>query len=186
MAVTALRVGAGGGFDTVTEVALDEHTPGHGEVRVRIRAGSLNFHDFAVVSGLKGVSEPRIPLSDGAGEVIAIGQDVTEFAVGDRVVSTFFPDWIDGEPTAQGFDRVPGDGIDGSARTEVTMPAAAFTRAPEGYSHAEAATLTTAGSTTWRALFVDGAHRPGHTSSPWRPVAYRSSHCNSPSLLVQQ
>ncbi len=163
MAVTALQVGAGGGFDTLSMVELAERVPDRGEIRVRIRASSLNFHDFAVVSGLKGASEPRIPLADGAGEVIAVGQDVTEFVVGDQVVSTFFPEWIDGEPTTQGFGRVPGDGIDGFARTEVTMPVTAFTRAPKGYSHAEAATLTTAGSTAWRALFVDGTLRPGHT-----------------------
>jgi NADPH:quinone reductase-like Zn-dependent oxidoreductase len=88
---------------------------------------------------------------------------VHEFAVGDHVVSTFFPDWLDGQTQAAGFGRVPGDGIDGYAREQVTMPATAFTHAPRGYSHAESATLTTAGVTAWRALMEDGALKPGET-----------------------
>lgn len=163
MSITALQIATGGGFDTVTRIGLAEREPGPGEIRVRLRASSLNFHDLGVVSGNMGPREPRIPLSDGAGEVIGVGAQVTEFVVGDRVVSTFFPDWIDGDPRAVGFDRTPGDGIDGFARTEVTMPVAAFTHAPDGYSHAEAATLTTAGVTAWRALFADGNVRPGET-----------------------
>ena len=91
-----------------------------------------------------------------------MGEGVGEFAVGDHVVSTFFPDWLDGEPQMEGFARTPGDGIDGYAREQVTAPATAFTHAPRGWSHAEAATLTTAGLTAWRALFVDGTLKPGN------------------------
>ena len=105
----------------------------------------------------------RIPMSDGAGEVTAIGDGVTEFAVGDHVVSTFFPDWLDGALPQTAFTRVPGDGIDGYARQAITAPTTWFTRAPKGYSHAEAATLTCAGLTAWRALFVDNALKPGDT-----------------------
>jgi NADPH:quinone reductase-like Zn-dependent oxidoreductase len=100
-------------------------------------------------------------MSDGAGEVVAVGTGVTEFAPGDDVVSTFFPTWLDGEPEIGDFHTVPGDGIDGYAREQVTMPATAFTRVPRGYSHAEAATLTCAGLTAWRALIVDGNLKPG-------------------------
>ncbi|MFC9840165.1 alcohol dehydrogenase catalytic domain-containing protein [Rhodococcus sp. NPDC127530] len=146
MKITALQIAAGGGFDTVTRIDLNEREPGPAEIRVRLRASSLNFHDLGVVSGATAPREPRIPLSDGAGDVIAVGAQVTEFAVGDRVVSTFFPDWFDGDPHAVGFARTPGDGIDGFARTEVTMPVSAFTRAPAGYSHAEAATRVIATS----------------------------------------
>ena len=104
---------------------------------------------------------PRIPMSDGAGEVVAVGMGVTEFAPGDHVVSTFFPTWLEGEPEISDFHTVPGDGVDGFAREQVTMPASAFTRAPKDYSHAEAATLTCAGLTAWRALMVDGDLKPG-------------------------
>lgn len=157
----AIYVQPGGGYDRVSVGSSVAVAPGPGEISVRLHACSLNYHDFAVVSGMWGPSEPRIPMADGAGEVIAVGAGVDEFAVGDSVVSTFFPDWLDGEPLVEGFATVPGDGIDGYAREVVTARATAFTRAPQGWSHAEAATLTTAGLTAWRALMADGALQPG-------------------------
>ncbi len=163
MTIRTVFIPAGGGFEHVTVEATQAVEPGPGEVSVRLRASSLNYHDLGVVSGVMGPAERRIPMSDGAGEVVAVGPGVREFAVGDNVVSTFFPDWIDGEPQAEGFARTPGDGIDGYAREQVTAPETWFTRAPRGWSHAEAATLTTAGLTAWRALMEDGALRPGET-----------------------
>ncbi len=160
-----LRLAPGGGFDSAS--ISDEGppaAPGPGEVSVRIHASSLNYHDYGVVKGpMAPKDEARIPLSDGAGEVTAIGEGVTEFAVGDAVVSTFFPDWLSGRPVNEGFGSTPGDGVDGYAREHVTAPVSAFTRAPAGWSHAEAATLTTAGVTAWRALFVNGGLEPGQT-----------------------
>ncbi len=100
-------------------------------------------------------------MSDDAGEVIAVGPGVTEYQVGDAVVSTFFPDWLDGTPPSTAFTRVPGDGLDGYAREIVTAPTTWFTRSPKGYSHAEAATLTCAGLTAWRTLVVDGQIKAG-------------------------
>ena len=137
--------------------------PGPGEITVDLKASSLNYHDYAVVKGMIPTEPGRIPMSDGAGIVSAVGDGVTEFAVGDQVVSTFFPDWLDGRPPSSAFTRVPGDGIDGYAREAVTAPTHWFTRAPSGFSHAEAATLTCAGLTAWRALFVDYAVKPGDT-----------------------
>ncbi len=163
MGIKTVQVMPGGGFDRVVVTTTDARDPGPGEITVRIRASSLNFHDYGIVSGAMGPHETRIPMSDGAGEVTAVGEGVEEFTLGDHVVSTFFPDWIMGEPQAEGFARVPGDGIDGYAREQATMPATAFTRIPQGYSHAEAATLTTAGLTAWRALMHDGALKPGET-----------------------
>ncbi len=109
------------------------------------------------------VADGRIPLSDGAGVVEAIGEGVQEFAVGDRVVSTFFPQWLAGGPgpLAAGFATTPGDGIDGYACEVVVRAATAFTHAPRGWSHVEAATLTTAGLTAWRALVVEGGLKAG-------------------------
>ncbi|MBJ7576101.1 NAD(P)-dependent alcohol dehydrogenase [Luteimonas sp. MC1828] len=161
MTIKTLYISAGGGFEHVTTGITRPVEPAAGEITVRLHASSLNFHDYLVVSGVTGPTEQRIPMSDGAGEVTALGAGVTEFAVGDRVVSTFFPDWLDGEAPADGFSRVPGDGIDGYAREQVTARATAFTHAPRGWSHAEAATLTTAGLTAWRALMEDGALQPG-------------------------
>lgn len=88
---------------------------------------------------------------------------VTEFAVGDHVVSCFFPTWQDGPATLSDFATVPGDGIDSYAVESVNAPATAFTHAPKHYSHEEAATLTTAGLTAWRALVVDGHVKAGQT-----------------------
>lgn len=163
MTIKAIYVQPGGGFDRVTLGTCDSSMPEAGEIMVRIRASSLNYHDYAVVSGMWAPSVPRIPMSDGAGEVIAVGEGVTDFATGDHVVSTFSPTWLDGEPEVDSMRTVPGDGIDGFARQQVTMPATAFTHAPKGYSHAEAATLTCAGLTAWRALMVDGPLKPGET-----------------------
>jgi NADPH:quinone reductase-like Zn-dependent oxidoreductase len=105
----------------------------------------------------------RIPMSDGAGLVEAVGDGVAEFKVGDHVVSCFFPTWTEGAPAVGDFSTVPGDGVDGYARELVVAPATAFTRTPKGYSFAEAATLTTAGVTAWRALVVNGALKAGDT-----------------------
>ncbi|HEX8541732.1 alcohol dehydrogenase [Pseudomonas syringae] len=163
MSNKTIYVQAGGGYDNVTIGDSEVRAPHVGEISVRLRANSLNYHDFAVVSGMWGPSEARIPMADGAGEVIAVGEGVSEFKVGDSVVSTFFPDWIDGTPLVEGFVSVPGDGIDGYAREQVTARATSFTLAPTGYSHAEAATLTTAGLTAWRALMADDSLKPGDT-----------------------
>jgi NADPH:quinone reductase-like Zn-dependent oxidoreductase len=157
----AIFVEPGGGFERVVVGVSEAAAPRSGEITVRLHASSLNYHDYVVVSGVWGPRERRIPMSDGAGEVVAIGSDVTGFDIGDRIVSTFFPTWLDGAPLVDDFATVPGDGVDGYARTIVTRPATAFTHAPKGYSHAEAATLTTAGLTAWRALYVDDAIKAG-------------------------
>lgn len=161
----AIRTGAAPStLETLDYVEIDgAPDPGPGEITVRVRASSLNFHDYAVVKGMLPAAQGRIPMSDGAGEVTAVGEGVSEFAVGDAVVSTFFPDWLDGAPPQSAFTRVPGDGIDGYAREEITAPTTWFTRVPKDYTHAEAATLTCAGLTAWRALFVDNAIKPGDT-----------------------
>lgn len=137
--------------------------PRPGEISVRIRASSLNYHDYLVVTGFLPVEEGRIPMSDGAGDVTAVGAGVTGFAVGDHVVGTFFPDWLNGEEGRDQMGRIPGDGADGFACEAVTRSAHAFTHVPKGYSDLEAATLPCAALTAWRALFVDGSLKPGET-----------------------
>jgi NADPH:quinone reductase-like Zn-dependent oxidoreductase len=160
----AIVVRAPGGLDRL-ELAdrPDPGQPGPGKVRVKLHASSLNFHDYAVAAGKARAEDGRIPMADGAGVVEAVGEGVTEFAPGDHVVSCFFPDWQDGAPTIADFSRTPGDGIDGFAQEHVVLPATAFTRAPRGFSHVEAATITTAGLTAWRALVVAGGLKAGDT-----------------------
>jgi NADPH:quinone reductase-like Zn-dependent oxidoreductase len=157
----AIYVSAGGGFKTVTSEQLKVSKPELNEITVRLHANSLNYHDYAVVSGLWAPSERRIPMADGAGVVIEIGDNVTEFKVGDHVVTTFFPTWINGEPSVDGFSTVPGDGIDGYARQYVTSSSNSFTMAPKGWSHIEASTLTTAALTAWRALMCFNTIKAG-------------------------
>jgi len=159
----AIILNTGGGYQNVTLGERPAAEPRAGEITVRLFANALNYHDFAVVSGMWGPSEPRIPMADGAGEVIAVGPDVSEFKVGDHVVSTFFPTWQAGQPQVEGFATVPGDGVDGYARELVTAHVNAFTLAPKGWSHVQAATLTTAALTAWRSLFADDALKPGDT-----------------------
>jgi NADPH:quinone reductase-like Zn-dependent oxidoreductase len=160
--VKAIQLAKPGGLDHLKLVDLAEpKAPGPGEIRVRIHASSLNFHDFAVAAGYIPTADGRIPMADGAGVVEAVGTGVGELAVGDHVVSCFFPTWQDGGATLGDFSTTPGDGVDGYAREQVVVPATWFTRAPKGYSHAQSATLTTAGLTAWRALVVDGGIKAG-------------------------
>ncbi|WP_447893925.1 zinc-dependent alcohol dehydrogenase family protein [Vreelandella sp. GE22] len=159
-----IKLQAPGGLDKLSAVdGAPAKAPGAGEIKVRLHASSLNFHDYAVAAGMIPTEDGRIPMSDGAGVVEAVGEGVEEFAVGDRVVSTFFPTWLEGPARVDNFATTPGDGADGYAREEVTGSASSFTHQPEGYSHAEAATLTTAGLTAWRALVVDGNIKAGDT-----------------------
>ena len=160
----AIRLRSPGGLANLQSVDIEEpKDPAAGEIRVRLHASSLNYHDYGVASRPGWQADGRIPMSDGAGVVEAVGAGVSAFAVGDSVVSCFFPTWADGPATIADFATVPGDGVDGFAREAVTLPATAFTRAPRGFSHAEAATLTTAGLTAWRALVVDGGLKAGDT-----------------------
>jgi len=137
--------------------------PGPGDLLVRIRASSLNYHDYAVVTGILSVADGRIPLSDGAGDVIAVGEDVAALKVGDQVISTFFQNWPDGSLRDSAFENVPGDGIDGFACRHVLIPERSLTHIPKGFRLDEAATLVCAGVTAWRALAVNGAVQSGET-----------------------
>lgn len=163
MSNNAIRCPVPSTLDTLTPSRVEPRQPGPGEVLVHIRASSLNYHDYLVAIGTLKVDAGRIPMSDGAGEVMAVGAGVTGFKVGDHVVSTFYQDWQDGLPVGNGFRYVPGDGIDGFACEYATVPAVGLTHAPKGWSHEEAATLTCAGVTAWRALAVNGQLKSGQT-----------------------
>ncbi|WP_237056360.1 zinc-dependent alcohol dehydrogenase family protein [Microbulbifer sediminum] len=162
----AFVVRSPGGLDRL-EIAEkpDPGEPGPGEIRVALHATSLNFHDYLVAAGHISSEDGRVLMSDGAGVVEAVGAGVTEFNTGDNVVSCFFPQWSDGlpGPGVGSFSDTPGDGIDGFAVKHAVCPCSAFTHAPRGWSHAESATITTAGLTAWRALVVDGSLKAGDT-----------------------
>ncbi len=150
-----------GGLDRLAVNERELPAPGPGDLLVRVHASSLNFHDYAVVSGMIPVDDARVPMSDGSGIVEAVGEGVTLFQPGDHVMGTFFPNWIDGEPALEKLLAVPGDRTEGFAAEYVAMPQTAFTRAPKGYSHTQAATLPCAALTAWRALMVEARIKSG-------------------------
>jgi NADPH:quinone reductase-like Zn-dependent oxidoreductase len=126
--------------------------PGPGEVVVRVRASSLNYHDVVNLMGLIKGPWPRVPMSDGAGAVVAIGDDVRTFSVGDRVIGTFHPRWLDGRLTRAVRAAVPGDTEDGWLQQYILFPVDALVPAPSHLTDVEAATLVCAGTTAWSAL----------------------------------
>lgn len=162
----AMTLTAPGGLANLKLMTLaDPGKPGYGEIRVAIHATSLNYHDLLVAEGAIPTAPQRIMMADGAGVVEEVGEGVTGFKVGDAVVSCFFPQWADGLPFNQvaDFTQTPGDGADGFAAEYVVRPASSFTLAPAGWSHAEAATITTSGLTAWRALAGDARLKAGDT-----------------------
>jgi NADPH:quinone reductase-like Zn-dependent oxidoreductase len=139
--------------------------PGPEEVLIRIRAVSLNFRDLLVVQGKYNprMKLPRIPVSDGAGDVVAVGRDVTAWKSGDRVVIPFFPAWLDGEFTAAKAESALGGNVDGLLREFTTVRADALLPIPEHLSFEQAATLPCAAVTAWNGLFVSGNLQAGQT-----------------------
>lgn len=156
----AMRIRQPAGLDNLYLGSAMPPAPGPGEIRVQLRAAALNFRDGLVAKGFFPAADGLIPLSDGAGEVVEVGPGVAAFAPGDAVVSVFHTVWADGHIERSQLTASPGGGADGFACDFVTRPAVHFTRAPAGLTHQEAATLTCAGVTAWRAL-VDGPVLPG-------------------------
>lgn len=154
MTATALRLSGDFSIDALTfdNVTLPELAP-H-DVLVKIHAVSLNYRDLMLVQGRYDphVQKPRIPCSDGAGEVIAVGSAVTAFREGDRVVAPFFLDWLDGPVTAAAPASALGGAIDGTLTTLQIFPERALVSIPDKFSYAEAATFPCAAVTAWHAL----------------------------------
>ena len=151
----------GGGLDNLKIIKTKNPTPKAGEILVRWHATSLNYHDYLVVIGGIKVPENRIPMSDGAGEVIGIGDDVTKWKIGDKVMSLFFPNWVDGKPTIAKTRAISGESFNGYITEQSTISAEAVTKIPKGYTYAQAATLPCAALTAWRGLVTEGNIKPG-------------------------
>jgi NADPH:quinone reductase-like Zn-dependent oxidoreductase len=143
-------------LDDLHLVDLEAPQPGPGQVAIRVHACSLNYRDQAVAIGryIGGpVPAPTIPLSDGAGEVIGVGEGVTRFKVGDRVAGTFFQDWADGPPNAHPGAALGAAGADGMLAEVVVLPERGVVHIARTLSYAQAACLPCAGVTAWNALF---------------------------------
>lgn len=149
------------GFDALTAVDRPSPALGPGDVRVRVRAASLNYRDLMIVKGAKNRKAPIVPLSDGAGEVLEVGAGVTRYKPGDRVAASFFPTWLDGDLSDYHHARALGGGQDGMLAEEVVLPEAAWVRVPSYLSFEQAATLPCAAVTAYHALFEATPLRPG-------------------------
>jgi NADPH:quinone reductase-like Zn-dependent oxidoreductase len=138
--------------------------PGHGQVLIKVRAVSLNYRDLLVV---KGVYNPKLPLplipfSDGAGEVVAVGDGVTRVRVGDRVAGIFMQQWLAGDIDDRGARSALGGDLDGMLAELVVLSEDGVVPIPEHLTFEEGATLPCAAVTAWHAV-VESMVRPGDT-----------------------
>ncbi|MGE3818002.1 MAG: NAD(P)-dependent alcohol dehydrogenase [Isosphaeraceae bacterium] len=161
----AIRVQRFGGPEHLSLDELPEPVPGPGEVAVRVRACSLNYRDLMVVKGLYNPKAPLplVPLSDGAGEVAALGPGVTRVALGDRVASGFMPGWVSGPVTDEAARGALGAGGLGMLAETVVLPETGLVGVPDHLTLEEAATLPCAAVTAWNALVTEGQVKAGDT-----------------------
>jgi NADPH:quinone reductase-like Zn-dependent oxidoreductase len=164
-AYRAYEIRSADGIDALALAERVSKDPGHGEVRIRVRAVSLNYRDLATVldPAPRNIRYPRTPCSDAAGEVVAVGPGVTRVSVGDRVASCFFQGWAGGPITSEAMASALGGAVDGVLAEEVVLAQEGVVAFPSHLSFAEAATLPCAGLTAWHALVEKGALKAGET-----------------------
>jgi NADPH:quinone reductase-like Zn-dependent oxidoreductase len=156
------------GRDRLKMVEMERPRARPGEVLIRVASVSLNYRDLLVLDGKMGDGRafPFVPGSDLAGTVASCGEGVTRFHVGDRVITTYVPGWIDGAPlgsAAQPYGITMGGPLPGVLAEFVALPADWLVRAPRNLSDAQASTLPIAGVTAWTALIEEGRLRAGQT-----------------------
>ncbi len=152
-------------IDKLTLSTLPAAEPGPGQVMVAVRAVSLNFRDLLVARGLysKKLPLPLTVCSDGAGEVVAAGEGVTRFKVGDRVAGTFMPAWISGEASDAKARSARGAFAQGVLTERLVCDSESLVAIPGGLGYEEASALPCAAVTAWNALVVEGRVRAGDT-----------------------
>ena len=153
------------GIDELALVERERPIPNANEVLVKFHAASLNYRDLMMVKGWYNprLKMPLVPFSDGAGEVVEIGEAVTKFKVGDRVCPIFMQGWLDGEVSFQKARTALGGDIDGVLREFGTFNENGLVSIPDNLSYEEAATLPCAGVTAYNALFISGGLKPDDT-----------------------
>lgn len=154
----------GAGSHGLEMMTAPEPPLGASEVRVQVRAVSLNARDLMLSDTPSATTPTLVPGSDAAGEVLEVGSRVTDLRPGDRVVSSFFPDWIDGQPSAENTATSLGSGLrPGALAEQMVLPASAWVPMPSHMSFEEAATLPCAGVTAWQSLFGGNLLQPDAT-----------------------
>ena len=161
----AYEIVGDGGVDALALNERPSPRPGPGEVLVRMRANSINYRDLVTIenAAARGIPFPRIPNSDGAGDVVAVGDGVTGVAPGDRVASCFFQDWNAGPIQAPMMASALGGALDGVLAEEVVLQAGGVIPLPDHLSYEQGACLPCAGLTAWNCLVVQGAMKTGDT-----------------------
>src|SRR5260370_2768928 len=158
------QVRPGAGLDGLSIDERSEPAPAPGEVLIKVKAVSLNDRDLLILKGLyPGVTKPVVPVSDGVGEVVAVGEGVTRVKVGDRVIGTFFQRWIDGPASPAKRDVALGGTCDGLLAEYALLDAEGLVLAPDHLSDEEASCLPCAGVTAWRGLTGGAGFLPGET-----------------------
>lgn len=157
----------------LVELPMLQITPGM--VLIKVHAVSLNYRDLMMVKGLYNpkMELPRIPCSDGAGEVVAIGEGVTRVKVGERVCGIFMQRWLDGPLTAEKSKEALGGDVDGMLAEYVVLAEDGVVRFPDHLSYEEASTLPCAGVTAWNALHHAG--EPAHPALPGETVVIQGT-----------
>jgi NADPH:quinone reductase-like Zn-dependent oxidoreductase len=156
-----LQVEGGFGLEHLKLVELPDPEPGHGEVRIKMTAASLNYRDLATIL-YGGHRLPLVPLSDGCGIIEAVGPGVTRVKIGDRVITQFLQRWLSGEPNAEGLNSALGGSLDGCLTEKIVLNQDGVTLAPPSLTDLEAACLPCAGLTAWRGL-QEGGLKAGDT-----------------------
>jgi NADPH:quinone reductase-like Zn-dependent oxidoreductase len=161
----AYQIHAYGGPDGLRLTEVPDIVPGDRDVVVRVKAASLNYRDLVVLSGQydRAPQTGRVPLSDGAGEVVAAGSAVKRFKVGDRVAGCFFQGWSSGRFEPEMHRTALGGAIDGVLAEQVRFREEGLVHLPRNYSFEEGATLPCAALTAWQALIARGGLAPGET-----------------------
>jgi NADPH:quinone reductase-like Zn-dependent oxidoreductase len=154
------------GIDNIEIVERPASQPAAGQVLIKVHAVSLNYRDLLVVLGKYNpkLALPRIPCSDGAGEVIAVGDGVTRWRPGQRVAGIFMQNWIEGAPTAEKQRGALGGDIDGMIAEYVALDQSGLVEIPEHLTWEKAATLPCAGITAWNAVVHAGHMKAGDTA----------------------
>lgn len=144
------------GIDSLELADRADRSPGPGEVQVKIRAVSFNYRDLMMISGRYNpkLQLPRIPCSDGAGEVVAVGAGVSAWKPGDRVAGIFMQNWIEGPATREKVKGALGGDIDGMLAETVILHEAGLVALPSHLTFAEGAALPCAAVTAWNALIA--------------------------------